>query len=186
MAALALGIFLILGSNACTSEPVSCRPLASSVLAASASLGGFSAATSSPIRFCVAPNTVSTLTSWGTLVAWKPFSTACWAALDSLPTVLRCALYSLADRRPLPPHADTSRTTIAAVHETRTTHDYSPLSLKRAAFRGAVRGTFATLAQPSVSEPGSRRPPVVPGGETEPGGAQPVSEGGPPGPGIPP
>src|SRR5437764_13701059 len=121
MAALALGIFLILGSNACTSEPVSCRPLASSVLAVSASSGGFSAATSSPIRFCAVPNTVSTFTSWGTLVAWKPFSTACWAALDSLPTVLRCALYSLADRRPLPPHADTSRTTIAAVHETRRT-----------------------------------------------------------------
>src|SRR5439155_2193754 len=150
MAALALGIFLILGSNACTSEPVSCRPLASSVLAASASLGGFSAATSSPIRFCVAPNTVSTLTSWGTLVAWKPFSTACWAALDSLPTVLRCALYSLAERRPLPPHADTSRTTItitAAAHETRTTHDHSPVSLKRAAIRCPLRGTFATLAQ---------------------------------------
>src|SRR5256885_13445860 len=161
MAALALGIVLILGSNACTSDPVSCRPLASSVLAASASLGGFSAATSSPIRFCVAPNTVSTLTSWGTLVAWKPFSTACWAALDSLPTVLRCALYSLAERRPLPPHADTSRTTItitaAAAHETRTTHDYSPLSLKRAAFRCPLRGTFATLAHASVPAPRPER-----------------------------
>src|SRR3954449_853560 len=136
MAAFAVGIFLILGRTACTSEPVSRRPLASSELATSASLGGFSAATSSPIRFCAAPNAVSTFTSWGTLVAWKPFSTACRAALDSLPTVSRCARYSLAERRPLPPHADTSRTTITAgVHQTRTTHDYTPLSLKRAAFR---------------------------------------------------
>ena len=44
----------------------------------------------------------------------------------------------------------------------------------------------SSLAQPSVSESGSRRLPVVPCGETEPGGAQPVSEGRPPGPGIPP
>src|SRR5437868_921321 len=151
MAALALGIFLILGSNACTSEPVSCRPLASSVLAVSASSGGFSAATSSPIRFCAAPNTVSTLTSWGTLVAWKPFSTACWTALDSLPTVSRCARYSLAERRPLPPHADISRTTItAAVHQTRTTHDYTPLSQASSVSQRGFEGHSRTLAQPRL------------------------------------